>query len=163
MWQLSAYRYDTVVEPEAMESLPYYFRVDTDPTEWGMVVVVEYYDEKNMTFRSLAYRDTIKVVEPEMKFWEPQMLFLYALLAALAYGAFLFVKESLFPDAKGGKKRRTVVEPVTEERIMKARGNEGGKVAVDNEWIPKHVQEVHGPARSQSPPKTSPKVAKKQK
>jgi hypothetical protein len=152
---LSAYRYDTVIEPDAVESLPYYFRIDTDPTEWGMVIVVEYFDENNQTYRSLAYRDTVKVVEPALKYWEPQMLFLYALLAGVAYASFLYIKSSLFPEPKS---KRVVKQIITPESIQKARGNEGGKVHVENEWIPKHVKDVHS-TTSTSPTK-SPKRRK---
>lgn len=71
--------------------MPYYFRVDIDPENLGMIVIAEYVDDvslfspnlllchalivwpqKNVSNRAYAYRGTINVVEPAIRYYDLQ-------------------------------------------------------------------------------------------
>ncbi|KAI9024091.1 translocon-associated protein, alpha subunit [Hyaloraphidium curvatum] len=150
---LSAYRYGRVVQPGNTESMPYYFRVDIDPEDLGMVVIAEYMDANNQSYRNYAFRGTINITEQEMHFYDLQAIFLYVILIAIAVGAGYLIREQFFPSGKGRGKRGAA------RTVRKTEGSAPAPKVLQDEWIPEHVKNVHKAPGSTSPGKTRRRAA----
>ncbi|KAI7868897.1 hypothetical protein BDF14DRAFT_442174 [Spinellus fusiger] len=137
---LSALHYEVTLPAQTRLSVPYTFYSEYTPGEHGLEVYLDLLDGK---VRVVGYNGTITVIEPESSWFDPQLLFLYAILIAGAAGIASIVRDSFFPKVK-------VDVPV--ERPTHR--DEKGQMVLDESWIPEqHLKNTN--------PRSSPKLKKR--
>ncbi|KAL0079974.1 hypothetical protein J3Q64DRAFT_1752084 [Phycomyces blakesleeanus] len=143
---LTALRYELTIPAQTRANVPYTFYSEYTPGELGLEVFVDL-QAGDKVIRVVGYSGNITVSEPESSWFDPQLLFLYAVLAAGAAGVAYIVREAYF----GGKKVKVKKDDVPVERP--AHRDDKGQMVLDQSWIPEH--------HLKNSPRQSPKIKKR--
>jgi hypothetical protein len=155
---LTSHKSGVVVPAGGQESVPYTFTTDLQPADLRLSLVAVVTDEKGTVYQVQAFNEQVSVVEPPTSFFDPQVIFLYLILAGGFTGTLYFIYktwlETLFPQTKrhgkGGERARRSLAgtkkavPVDEQ--LSVIGGDGPAVtskdiagrAYDEQWIPEH-------------------------
>ncbi|KAF2453176.1 signal sequence receptor alpha chain [Lineolata rhizophorae] len=140
-------------------SLPYSFITDMHPQDLRLQMAAILRDSKNEFFTTSVYNETVSVVEAPTSLFDPQIIFLYLILAGAFGGTCYFIYRTwlaaLFPQkrrgGKGGERSRTSSarsKKVDAGDAVGVAGADGPAVAsgaaakpYDESWIPaEHLQ-----------------------
>ncbi|TPX45127.1 hypothetical protein SeMB42_g03438 [Synchytrium endobioticum] len=161
---LTAFRYIVSLAPHEEATLPYTVKVDLDPMEVGMVVVVDYIDSAENRFRGLGVSDIVTISSP-LATLDLQALSVYLLLLVFAIGVAYFTYTTFLAQylpkpalSASGKRRATVTAIRPSEAASSGSGDENAPVLspaspasagnLDMDWIPDHVKAAASPASS---------------
>ncbi|KZF26549.1 hypothetical protein L228DRAFT_264930 [Xylona heveae TC161] len=147
-------RYNVEIPAGAKESLSYSFATDLHPQDLRLNLVALLHNAEGAFFSLNAFNETVSVVEPDMSIFDPQIIFLYLVLAAGFAGTIYFIYNTwiatLFPQkrrgGKGGERAKTSshrvkkVDPADQVSVVGADGPAvtSGAKAYDESWIPEH-------------------------
>lgn len=130
---LTAFKYGVPVPAMDHIDVPYSFYSEFKPQELGLLIIVDFSDEAKNRFRGVAYNGTVSIVEPAQSLLDPQLLFLYVLLAGMLVGAGYLIKQAFFPDSpQARRQKKNKAKKVVEEKVQLAPGG------YDESWIPEH-------------------------
>ncbi|KAI8061716.1 hypothetical protein BC940DRAFT_309911 [Gongronella butleri] len=145
---LTAVRYTHVITPGQNASVRYNFYSEFNPADYQVEINVDVLAGENY-FRVNGFEGVVSVIDPEASLLDPQLLFLYVILAAAAAGVAYLIREAYFGGAtkkKTSAKKNEVVEKA-------AHRDEKGNMVLDQSWIPDH--------HLKSSPSQSPRVKKR--
>ncbi|KAK3808575.1 MAG: translocon-associated protein [Benniella sp.] len=128
---LTAYRYSTTLKAEATLVLPYTIQMEHKSTEVGLSLYADLSDSAKNHFQVVVYNSTVTFSEPVHSWIDPQLIFLYVLIAGIFFAIGSFVKGSVTPESK---KKAKAPSMTPEER---AAAEEKAKT-LDEDWIPDH-------------------------
>ncbi|KAG0170768.1 hypothetical protein DFQ28_009154 [Apophysomyces sp. BC1034] len=144
---LTAIRLDTNVSSEATVEIPYTFYSEFAPGELGLTIFVDLLNGEN-AIRIVGYNGVVTITNPEISWWDPELLFLYVLLGTGAAGLGYLIRDAFFGGSKKTKAKKE------EPTVRPTHRDEKGQMVLDESWIPQqHL-------RSDSP-KQSPKMKKR--
>ncbi|KAM0787295.1 hypothetical protein ACM66B_007071 [Microbotryomycetes sp. NB124-2] len=126
------------VVPSGQKSplIPYRLHSENKIGDVGLSVWVEYLDSASKKHVTLGYDGVATVVEPEGSFFDPALLFSYAVILAILAGAGYLVYGSYFAAPKTKSKRtKRAPAPVAE---ASSTATDTPSKGVDNDWIPEH-------------------------
>jgi hypothetical protein len=150
---ITASRYDTVIEPGETRDLPFSFVQDILPRDVRVLLIAMVEADNGNIYQINAYNGTAAIVDAPTSFFDPQIIFLYLILSAffggIGYWVYKTWVEALFPQTRApaaGRKgaRRVPVASPSVEGSDPLSGSEGGAVATgagktyDESWIPEH-------------------------
>ncbi|KAF2103888.1 hypothetical protein NA57DRAFT_70098 [Rhizodiscina lignyota] len=153
------------------ETVPYSFTTEMHPQDLQLNLAAIVQDGKGAYYTFQVYNETVSVVEAPLSIFDPQIIFLYAFLAAIFGGTCYFIYTTwittLFPQAKrrgkGGERAKTSstgkkrVDPTEQVAVV---GGDGpavtsGSKAYDESWIPaQHLQRPEARRVKSGTPKT---------
>ncbi|KAI1631242.1 hypothetical protein F4809DRAFT_658312 [Biscogniauxia mediterranea] len=136
---LTTVRYETSIPPGETQSLPYSFVLDMQPQDVRLHLLAVIMNSENQIFQVGVTDQVVSIVEAPINIFDPQIIFLYAFLAAAFSGTCYFVYktyiEALFPQTKKTVKK---TKPVAEKEPLS--GGEGPASGTDKgydeSWIP---------------------------
>ncbi|KAF2205664.1 hypothetical protein GQ43DRAFT_436797 [Delitschia confertaspora ATCC 74209] len=154
---LTAARYSTEIPAGESETVPYSFSTEMHPQDVRLQLVAILKDSKNAFHSLSAYNETVSVVEAPTSIFDPQIIFLYAVLLSVFAGTLYFVYNTwittFFPQkkrgGKGGERAKRSsggskkVDPADQVAVVGADGPAvtSGAKAYDESWIPvQHLQ-----------------------
>ncbi|TKA67601.1 hypothetical protein B0A49_04583 [Cryomyces minteri] len=151
---LTSTRYNVEVPVGQSESLTYSFATELHPQDLRLNLAALVSDAKGSFYAVQAFNETVSVVEAPTSFFDPQIIFLYVILAAAFGGTCYFIYNtwiaSLFPQkrrgGKGGERAKRSsgqskkVDPADQVSVVGADGPAvtSGAKAYDESWIPAH-------------------------
>lgn len=114
---------------------------------------VDYVDSKNKKHSALAFDNTVTIVEPKGSWFDPALLFAYAMLAALTYFAGTIAYSAIgggAPAARNqAKKARGAIAKAATAATQPGPGGASTAVAPEaNEWIDERHLKVRGIKKS---------------
>ncbi|KAG1323687.1 hypothetical protein G6F62_009525 [Rhizopus arrhizus] len=131
---LTATRYGNPLSAESSLQIPYNFYSEYAPGEHGLVIFVDLLADETIT-RVVGYNGTITVTEPEISWFDIQLLFLSAVLLTGAGGIAYIIRETFFASSVKKTKKTKKVEETTERPTHR---DEKGEMVLDESWIPDH-------------------------
>ncbi|GAB5586972.1 hypothetical protein Unana1_01872 [Umbelopsis nana] len=149
---LSVFKYDLTIPAKQKVAIPYQFHSEFAPQDLGLTVIIDFSDSNKAPLRGVAYNGTVTVTDPEHSIFDVQLLFLYAVLAALLAGVGYIIQQAFF--GSSGKKTKKSKKSTEKAAPVKHR-DEAGNLVLDESWIP----EQH--LKKSSSPKQSPKTRKR--
>ncbi|QDS77273.1 hypothetical protein FKW77_003914 [Venturia effusa] len=170
---LTTVQYNVEVPAGTNQSLTYNFAQELYPQHLRLLLgaVVE---KGENAFQIPVFNSTVAVVEAPVSFLDPQIIFIYLLLAAMFGGTLLFIYntwiKTLFPQTrrhgKGGERARastqgkkTAVAPTEQISVIGADGPAVTASSFDSSWIPPNHLQRPGAKRIRSgTPKGKPKA-----
>jgi hypothetical protein len=164
---LTAFRYIISIDPYEEATLPFKLKVDLDPMEVGMLVVVDYFDSEDNILRGLGFQDIVKITSPIAKF-DLEALSVYIILILFVIAVVYFTYTTFLaqylpnPTSFSSGKRKTTVTGKTRSCEGDASSLPGAQVSdngagvtvpnapvgsgnVDLDWIPDHVKNATSP------------------
>ncbi|RKO92543.1 translocon-associated protein [Blyttiomyces helicus] len=146
---LTRYRYDVTIGPNEEATIPYLFVAETEPSEYGLVVNIDYYDGEEVATRSVGYSGKVTLVGTDSAF-DFQSLSVYAIIIGFFSSIGYFAYTSLVAPKKT-KTRTPRPAPVVQEEEVKS--------DVPNmDWLPDHLKGQDAASK-----KVSPKIKKRTK
>ncbi|KAE9967752.1 hypothetical protein EG328_008013 [Venturia inaequalis] len=168
---LTTVAYKVEVPAGANQSLTYNFAQELYPQDLRLVLGAVV-DKGETAFQVAIFNSTVTVVEAPVSFFDPQILFIYLLLAAMFGGTLLFIYntwiKTLFPQTKRGGKggerartstqgKKTAVAPADQVSVIGADGP--AVTGFDSAWIPpNHLQRPEAKRIRSGTPKTRSKA-----
>lgn len=113
---LTGIRYNATVQPEETNSLLYRFmpdpRLDSEPREFGMMVIVYYANDDNTTFATTFFNETVTFYDASAGVIDFQKIFMFLMLIGLAAGGVVLTMNYLQkgPNRRKAKKSAPVQE-----------------------------------------------------
>ncbi|KAK8209502.1 hypothetical protein IWZ01DRAFT_321564 [Phyllosticta capitalensis] len=168
---LSVSKYNVAVGSQGSVSLTYSFQTEMHPVDLRLSLIAVIRDSNESFYTFQAYNETVSVVEAPTSIFDPQILFLYFVLASLFAGTCYFIYNTwittLFPQqkkgGKGGQRAKTsshgtkAVDPADQIAVTGADGPAvtSGAKAYDESWIPaQHLQRPEARRVKSGTPKT---------
>lgn len=138
---LTAFKYGTRIAAGDKRDLEFSFTEDLMPGEMGLHLAAVVAAADGTSYNVLAYNSTVVFTDPEHSFFDPQLLFLYAFLAALfsAIAYFIYTSwiQALLPQSK--RTRRSTAAgrrpPAAAPSERSLRSDNKGYI---EDWIPAH-------------------------
>ncbi|KAF2272654.1 uncharacterized protein EI97DRAFT_436740 [Westerdykella ornata] len=172
---LTAARYQIEIPAGEAETITYTFSTEMHPQDVRLQLVAVLQDKKQDFYTVSIYNETVSVVEAPTSIFDPQIIFLYLVLAGVFAGTVYFIYNTwittLFPQTKGrGKggeraKRSSggskKVDPADQVSVVGADGPAvtSGAKAYDESWIPaSHLQRPEAKRVRSGTPKTKSKA-----
>ncbi|TID19006.1 signal sequence receptor alpha chain [Venturia nashicola] len=168
---LTTVPYNVEVPAGTNQSLTYNFAQELYPQDLRLVLGAVV-DKGENAFQVAIFNSTVTVVEAPLSFFDPQILFIYLLLAAMFAGTLYFIYntwiKTLFPQTKrrgkGGERARTstqgkktAVAPADQVSVIGADGP--AVTGFDSSWIPPNHLQRPEPKRIRSgTPKNKPRA-----
>ncbi|KAK7516497.1 hypothetical protein IWZ03DRAFT_415022 [Phyllosticta citriasiana] len=168
---LSVSKYNVAVGSQGSVSLTYSFQTEMHPQDLRLTLIAVIRDTNESFYTFQAYNETVSIVEAPTSIFDPQILFLYFVLASLFAGTCYFIYNTwittLFPQkkrgGKGGQRAKTSsqgtksVDPSDQIAVTGADGPAvtSGAKAYDESWIPaQHLQRPEARRVKSGTPKT---------
>ncbi|OCL12586.1 hypothetical protein AOQ84DRAFT_311961 [Glonium stellatum] len=168
---LTAQRYNIEIPAGEQESVTYNFATEMHPQDLRLQLVTVLKDDKDAFYTMQIFNETVSVVEAPTSIFDPQIIFLYAVLLAAFGGTVYFIYNTwittLFPQkrrgGKGGERAKTSsrgtkkVDPADQAAVVGADGPAvtSGAKAYDESWIPAaHLQRPEAKRVKSGTPKT---------
>mmetsp|Transcript_10608 Transcript_10608/g.39540 ORF Transcript_10608/g.39540 Transcript_10608/m.39540 type:complete len:307 (-) Transcript_10608:169-1089(-) len=105
---LTGIRYNSTVQPEETNSLFYNFvpdkRLDVEPREYGMLVVVYYMNDDNTTFATTFFNETVTFYDARSGAIDFQRIFMFLVLIGFVVGAGYVAMQRVQKSASGGSR-----------------------------------------------------------
>ncbi|KAH7049383.1 hypothetical protein B0J12DRAFT_786064 [Macrophomina phaseolina] len=149
---LTVSKYNVHIGASSSASLTYSFQTEMHPQDLRLNLAAVVRDSKDAFYTLQAYNETVSIVEAPTSIFDPQILFLYLVLASVFAGTCYFIYNTwittLFPQKKGrGKggerakassKGTKAVDPADQVAVVGADGPAvtSGAKAYDESWIP---------------------------
>ncbi|KAF4307975.1 Translocon-associated protein (TRAP) alpha subunit [Botryosphaeria dothidea] len=149
---LTVSKYNIHIGAASSASLTYSFQTEMHPQDLRLNLAAVVRDSKDAFYTLQAYNETVSVVEAPTSIFDPQILFLYLVLASVFAGTCYFIYNTwittLFPQkkgrGKGGERAKTsskgskAVDPADQVAVVGADGPAvtSGAKAYDESWIP---------------------------
>ncbi|KAJ3323705.1 hypothetical protein HDV06_001435 [Boothiomyces sp. JEL0866] len=125
-----------IVKPGKTQFLKYKFMPQPEAGEYGLVVLVDYYDSEEPAYKSVGCIDTIKIVYSDSLF-DLQSISIYLLLIGVVVGLiYIVVTPSGDAEAKTSKPKVKKAAPAPVKK-------EDSQTEANMEWIPDHVANTH--------------------
>ncbi|KAI9816878.1 MAG: hypothetical protein M1827_001523 [Pycnora praestabilis] len=171
---LTTTKYNVEIPAGQKESLSYNFATELQPQDLRLNLAAVLTDSNNAYYTLQAFNETVSIVEPATSLFDPQIIFLYLILAAIFGGTSYFIYNTwiatLFPQkrrgGKGGERAKRSsgqskkVDPADQVSVIGADGPAvtSKAMAYDESWIPAgHMNRPEarrvksgGPARTKS-------------
>lgn len=167
---LTAQRYSIEVPAGEQESVTYSFATEMHPQDLRLQLVTVLKDDKDAFYTMQIFNETVSVVEAPTSIFDPQIIFLYAILLAAFGGTVYFIYNTwittLFPQkrrgGKGGERAKTSsrgskkVDPADQAGVgADDPAVTTGAKAYDESWIPaQHLQRPEAKRVRSGTPKT---------
>ncbi|KAF2137546.1 uncharacterized protein K452DRAFT_353525 [Aplosporella prunicola CBS 121167] len=168
---LTAARYHVRIPGGTNETLTYNFATEMHPQDIRLNLAAVLRDHRDKFFTVQAYNETVSVVEAPTSIFDPQIIFLYLVLAGVFAGTCYFIYSTwittLFPQkrgrGKGGERAKASsggskkVDPADQVAVVGADGPAvtSGAKAYDESWIPAgHLQRPEARRVKSGTPKT---------
>ncbi|TKX22106.1 translocon-associated protein (TRAP), alpha subunit [Elsinoe australis] len=151
---LTTTRYGSKIQAGQSESFSYSFVNEMHPQDLTLALTAIIQDTKGSVFPYQFYNQTVSVVEAPSSIFDPQIIFLYLILAAAFGGTCYFIYNTwittFFPQkrgkGKGGERAKRSsggskkVDPADQVSVVGADGPavSSGAQAFDQSWIPAH-------------------------
>ncbi|KAI9760895.1 MAG: Importin alpha subunit (Karyopherin alpha subunit) (Serine-rich RNA polymerase I suppressor protein) [Chaenotheca gracillima] len=153
---LTSSRFNIQIPAGQKESLSYSFATELHPVDLRLNIAAIVSDEKGAFYTVQAFNETVAIVEPATSIFDPQIIFLYLILAAVFGGTSYFIYSTwittLFPQkrrgagGKAGERAKTSsrgskkVDPNDQVGVVGADGPAvtSSAKAYDESWIPEH-------------------------
>ncbi|KAL1628080.1 Increased recombination centers protein 22 [Neofusicoccum ribis] len=149
---LTVSKYNVHIGAASSASLTYSFQTEMHPQDLKLNLVAVVRDSKDAFYTLQAYNETVSIVEAPTSIFDPQILFLYVVLASVFAGTIYFIYNTwittLFPQqkgrGKGGERAKKssqgtrTVNPADQVAVVGADGPAvtSGSKAYDESWIP---------------------------
>ncbi|ORX55596.1 hypothetical protein DM01DRAFT_1382738 [Hesseltinella vesiculosa] len=130
---LTGLRYGMQVAPEEKVDVPFQFYSEFNPGDLSLTVFVDLLVGEEMV-RIVGYNGVVTITDPETSLLDPQLLFLYLVLAAAAGGVLYLIREAFF----GGATKKATVTKKKEVVEKAAHRDDKGNMVLDESWIPGH-------------------------
>ncbi|KKA28354.1 hypothetical protein TD95_000199 [Thielaviopsis punctulata] len=139
---LTATQFGEVIGAGETKAVDFSFALDMNPRDVQLNLIAVIGDTAGRVYQIVAYNSTASIVEPPVSLLDPQILFLYLVMAATFGGIGYFVYktwiEALFPAApkravKAKKAVPVIIEPTSGDESGAATGS-----GYDESWIPNH-------------------------
>ncbi|KAJ3219730.1 hypothetical protein HK099_004586 [Clydaea vesicula] len=129
---LTRYQYPVKLEGGDELTIPYIFLPEVEPSEYGLVVIVEHFGQGEDKHRSVAFQDKVKVVGSDSYFdFESISIYIIGLLLAGFLFKNYFGSSNREQSKKQKKQQQKLKSEERENEIKKL--NEG---ELDEDWIP---------------------------
>ncbi|KAF7729151.1 Serine/threonine kinase [Apophysomyces ossiformis] len=138
---LTAIRVDAQVPAEATVDVPYTFYSEFAPGEHGLNIFVDLLNGENIV-RIVGYSGVVSITNPEISWWDPELLFLYVLLAGGAVGLGYLIRDAFFGGSKKTKAKKE------EPTVRPTHRDEKGQMVLDESWIPEQHLKNNSPKQS---------------
>ncbi|KAJ3270056.1 hypothetical protein HDV01_000604 [Terramyces sp. JEL0728] len=126
-----------IVKPGKTQFLKYKFMPQAEAGDFGLVVLVDYYDSEEPAYKSVGCIDTIKIVYSDSLF-DLQSISIYLLLIGVVVGlVYVIATPSGDSDSKATKK------PKAKKAAPPPVKREDSQTEANMEWIPDHVAKTH--------------------
>ncbi|KAI9259465.1 hypothetical protein BDA99DRAFT_93530 [Phascolomyces articulosus] len=139
---LTALRYDLTVTPEGTVEIPYLFHSEFAPGDLALTIFIDVLGDEKL-LRVVGYEGIVTIVDPETSWFDPQLIFLYIVLSAVALGVAYIINAAFFGGSKPAKAKAS-----KEPAVKPTHRDEKGQMILDESWIP---QEQLGKSPKQSP------------
>ncbi|KAB2576402.1 Translocon-associated protein (TRAP) alpha subunit [Lasiodiplodia theobromae] len=149
---LTVSKYNVHIGASSSASLTYSFQTEMHPQDLKLNLAAVVRDSKDAFYTLQAYNETVSIVEAPTSIFDPQILFLYFVLASVFAGTCYFIYNTwittLFPQkkgrGKGGERAKTssqgskAVDPADQVAVVGADGPAvtSGAKTYDESWIP---------------------------
>ncbi|KKY13918.1 putative signal sequence receptor alpha chain [Diplodia seriata] len=149
---LTISKYNINIGAASSASLTYSFQTEMHPQDLKLNLAAVVRDSKDAFYTIQAYNETVSIVEAPTSIFDPQILFLYLVLASVFAGTCYFIYNTwittLFPQkkgrGKGGERAKTsskgtkAVDPADQVGVVGADGPAvtSGAKGFDESWIP---------------------------
>ncbi|KAG2219662.1 hypothetical protein INT45_011846, partial [Circinella minor] len=128
---LTALRYDLTVTPEGTVEIPYVFHSEFAPGDHALTIFVDVLGDEKL-LRVIGYDGIITIVDPETSWFDPQLIFLYIVLSAVALGVAYVINAAFFGGANPVKAKKVSKEPA----VKPTHRDDKGQMILDESWIP---------------------------
>ncbi|KAI9889830.1 MAG: hypothetical protein M1814_004932 [Vezdaea aestivalis] len=147
---LSTQKFNVDIAAGEQKILTYSFATELHPQDLRLNLVAVLKDSAGTMYTAQAFNETVAIVEPDTSIFDPQIIFLYLMLAALFVGTVYFIYSTwittFFPQAKksrSGKSDRS--KPAKKEGVdLTARDGQvatGKTSGYDESWLPEgHIK-----------------------
>ncbi|KAI9317634.1 hypothetical protein BX666DRAFT_1856830, partial [Dichotomocladium elegans] len=145
---LTALRYNAAVPADGSVDVPFTFYSEFAPGDLALTIFLDVLTEEKI-LRVVGYDGIITVVDPEISWFDPQLIFLYIVLGAIGLGVSYIIRKAFF----GGSKLKA--KKAKEPAAQPSHRDEKGQMILDESWIPEQYLKQAGS------PKESPRVKKR--
>jgi len=139
---LTSTRYNVRIPAGEADSISYNFATELHPQDLRLNLVAVITSAEGVVYTVNAYNETVSVVEPDASLFDPQLIFLYILLAAGFGGACYFIYTTwvatLFPQQAKKPARKPLPAKKTEADAAAGPDVAVATGAFDASWIPDH-------------------------
>ncbi|KAF1949828.1 hypothetical protein CC80DRAFT_529204 [Byssothecium circinans] len=173
---LTAQRYSIEIPAGEEQTVTYSFSTEMHPQDVRLKLVAVIQDNAKAFYTVSAYNETVTIVEAPTSIFDPQIIFLYLVLAGAFAGTVYFIYttwiQTFFPQkrrgGKGGERAKKSsggskkVDPAEQVAVVGADGPAvtSGSKAYDESWIPaNHLNRPEARrVKSSGTPKAKPKA-----
>ncbi|ORZ03408.1 hypothetical protein BCR43DRAFT_483303 [Syncephalastrum racemosum] len=139
---LTSLRYDLTIPAEGTVDVPYVFYSEFNPGELGLTVALDMFGGEKL-FRLTGYSGIVTITDPETSWFDPQLIFMYVILAAAGLGVAYLIYAAFFDTGVKTKPKKTAQETAPPTH-RDAKGN----MVLDQSWIPDHHLQKGSPTQS---------------